>query len=169
MPGVCQPLRLAYGIASRYAGQDLGPAPLAMDGALADQDLLSLIVNTVLEGCIGETVAAAEAAWGSDHAQDPVLKDALAEIAADEARHAELAFAFVHWAVRHDPRLAPVLLGTVRNALASLEHGATDPADEWLSRHGLLPDARRPELKREALEEMVLPCIQAICAIERAA
>lgn len=161
--------RVAYGIGSRYAGHDIGPAPLALDGALADQDFLALVVNTVLEGCIGETVAAAEAAWGSMHAQDRVLTDVLADIAADEAKHAELAFAFVHWAVRRDPRLAPVVLATVEQELVSLAPRAPALADGWLSRHGLLPDARRWELKREVLEEMTLPCLRAICAVERAA
>ena len=161
--------RIAYGIGSRYAGHDLGPAPLSMDGALAENDFLSLVLNTVLEGCIGETVAAAEAAWGSEHAQDPALKDVFASIATDEARHAELAFAFVHWAIRRDPRLAPVVLETVKRELASLEAAAPNPADAWLARHGLLPDGRRSELKRQALEQMTLPCLTAICAVEQAA
>jgi hypothetical protein len=161
--------KIAYGIGSRYAGYDLGPAPLAMDGALAEHDFLSFVVNTVLEGCIGETVAAAEATWGSDHARDPVLRGILADIAADEARHAELAFAFVHWAILRDPRLAPVVLGIVDKELASPEPGASNPADGWLAQHGLLPDERRSELKREALEEMILPCLRAICSVERAA
>lgn len=161
--------KLAYGLGSRYAGYDMGPAPLAMDGALDEHDLRSMVVNTVLEGCIGETVAAAEAAWGGEHAHDPVLRGALSEIAADEARHAELAFAFVHWAVQSDPHLAPVVLRTVRQALAALEPATSGPADAWLARHGLLPEERRSELKREALEEMVLPCLTAICAVEQAA
>lgn len=161
--------KLAYGLGRRYGGYDMGPAPLAMDGALDDHDLRSMVVNTVLEGCIGETVAAAEAAWGSEQAQDPVLRGALSEIAADEARHAELAFAFVHWAVQSDPRLAQVVLRTVRQALAALEPATSSGADAWLARHGLLPEERRSELKREALEEMVLPCLTAICAVGRAA
>ena len=161
--------QIAYGIASRYAGHDLGPAPLAMDGALAEHDFLALVINTLLEGCIGETVAAAEAAWGSDHAQDPVLKGVLADIAADEARHAELAFAFVRWAVLRDPRLAPAVLATAQQALASVEPRESNPSDAWLAQHGLLPDGQRSELRREALIEMVLPCLRAICAVDRAA
>jgi len=161
--------KIAYGIGSRYAGHDLGPAPLAMDGALAENDFSALVINTLLEGCIGETVAAAEAAWGSAQAQEPVLRDVLAHIAADEARHAELAFAFVHWAVLRDPRLAPLVLKTVKRELASLEPAEPNPTDAWLARHGLLPDGRRWELKREALEEMILPCLRAICALRRVA
>lgn len=161
--------QLAYGIGARYAGRDLGPGPLDIDGALGERDLLSLVVNTVLEGCIGETVAAAEAAWGRDRADDPVLRDVLAGIAADEARHAELAFAFVHWAVRREPSLAAAVLDTAIRELATLPPDEPDSADGWLARHGLLPDSRRSALRRQALQEMVLPCLRGICTVERAA
>jgi len=49
------------------------------------------------------------------------------------------------------PRLAPVVLATVEKGLGSLEPGESNPAADG-ARHGLLPDGRRSELKREALE-----------------
>jgi hypothetical protein len=157
--------KLAFGIASRYSGSARGPGPLAMDGALAEHDFASVVVNAVLEGCSGETVAAAEARLGAESAEDSALAAVLAGIAVDESRHAELAFAFVRWAVLNDPRIANVVLETVHAELSTAAAQEVDPRQQWLTRHGLLPEHERAPLRRAALEQMVVPCLRAICAV----
>ncbi len=64
-----------------------------------DASLARLAVSTLKEGCIGETVAAVIAAEQLARATDPAVRAALAGIAADEARHAELAWRTVAWAM----------------------------------------------------------------------
>ena len=92
--------RLCFGLASAYAGQPIGPGPLAVDGALAGQtDLVAAVVATVREGCIGETIAAVHAELAAARATDPAVRAVLEQIAEDEARHAELAWRFVAWAL----------------------------------------------------------------------
>lgn len=56
------------------------------------RDLLALAVENAVEGCVNETYAALVAAHQSVHAA-PELRAGYARIAADEARHADLAWA----------------------------------------------------------------------------
>ncbi len=92
---------LCFALASGYAGEALAPGPFPLgDGALATRSLAALAASTVKEGCIGETVAAVAAAEQLARATDPAVRAALEQIAADEARHAELAWRTVAWAVQ---------------------------------------------------------------------
>src|SRR5690606_36296339 len=59
---------------------------LAMDGALAESDLASSVVNAVIEGCMGETVAASEARVGAASAGDGAVQVALESHAEMPAR-----------------------------------------------------------------------------------
>ena len=68
--------------------------PRAREGSFEE-----ILINVIREGCIGETVAAVEAAEALEHAVDPMVRDALARIAKDELRHADLAWQFVRWAL----------------------------------------------------------------------
>jgi hypothetical protein len=65
--------------------------------------LADIIELVIVEGCIGETSAALEALEAAEAETDPVLRSAYARIAADEQRHAELAFRFVRWALEQEP------------------------------------------------------------------
>ncbi len=62
------------------------------------RDLLALAVENAVEGCVNETYAALVAAHQSLHAA-PEMRAGYARIAADEARHAELAWAIDAWAL----------------------------------------------------------------------
>lgn len=91
--------RIAYGFASAHAGKDLGPAklPLTDADAAPTKDLVELVLDTIADGCFGETAASLEAAREAELATDATMRAKLDTIAADEARHAELAFAVVRW------------------------------------------------------------------------
>src|SRR5262245_21652767 len=89
-----------FTIASKLAGKKLGPGPLDVSGVDGARDLASITVATVKEGCVNETVSAWLAKERSEGARDPELRAALAKIAEDEGRHAELAWQFVTWAVQ---------------------------------------------------------------------
>jgi hypothetical protein len=90
--------KLCFGIASAYAGRPIGPGPLDVSNSLELASLADIVDLVILEGCIGETSAALDALESAETAADPVIRDAYARIAADEQRHAELAFRFVRWA-----------------------------------------------------------------------
>jgi len=91
--------RLCFGLASRFSGQALGPGQLDMTGVLRGTSLAECAGWTVIEGCIGETIAALTARAQIDVAKDENVRQALVRIAEDEERHAALAWRFVAWAL----------------------------------------------------------------------
>lgn len=163
--------RQAFAFASYYAGEALGPSALVIDGSLDRIDLDASVVTTFLEGCIGETVAALEARHAADAVEDPLLRQALAKVADDEARHALLAFEFLKWALpRAGAGLRDVLQTELTNAeaLASFESAA--PGEPDLAAYGIVSQRRASELRRAALKDVVRPCLGALLAeMDRAA
>src|SRR4029077_9623266 len=88
---------LAFGLASAYAGRDVGPGRLAIDGCLEAGNLRTFVQTVVAEGCVGETIAAVEAREALEYARDPAVIHALRVLAEDETRHAQLAWRTVAW------------------------------------------------------------------------
>jgi hypothetical protein len=54
--------------------------------------------ENVIEGCVRETYGALLATWQAANATDPGLRRCFSRIAADETRHAALAWAVAEWA-----------------------------------------------------------------------
>ncbi len=92
--------RVSYAIASAYAGEAIGPAPLTIASTSIETSLAAMAVETFLDGCIAETRAAIAARDKSFGEHDPVVRKVLTTIADDEERHAELAWRTVAWALR---------------------------------------------------------------------
>jgi hypothetical protein len=61
------------------------------------RSLEAIARENAVEGCVLETFGALIAAWQAAHAPDPALRRTFARIAADEARHAALAWAVARW------------------------------------------------------------------------
>lgn len=154
--------RLCFALASAYAGRRIGPGALPIDGALDDGDADTILRLVIREGCIGETVAAIEAAEAAAHAVDPVVRQVLTQIAADEQRHAELAWRYVAWTLKRDARLAAVLRQEITRAGA--EAPDVDATRETRLQHGIVSDAMRCALRGRALREVIAPCARALAA-----
>jgi len=161
--------RLCFALASAYAGEDVAPGPFPLGGDVrVDGSLAALAASTFAEGCLGETVAALVAAEQLARATDPAVRAALAEIAADEARHAELSWRTVAWAVRvggDDVRAAVerALLGALAGPPGGhpqIPGASVTPAG--LAAHGRLDDATRARAVTSAMEEVVLPAARAL-------
>ena len=138
--------KLAFGIASAYAGRDVGPGPLDVRGALDESTLESILVNVIREGCIGETVAAVEAAEALEHAVDPAVRRALAQITDDELRHADLAWQFVRWALESGGdglrAIAAREFESAREGRVAVAASAeTSGSDDAMLAGGILPEA----------------------------
>lgn len=132
--------KLCFTLASAYAGRSIGPGRLDVSSSLEASSLADIVDLVLLEGCIGETKAALEALELADTATDPVIRAAYARIAADEERHAELAFRFIRWALTRSP-------ATVRSRIeAALTSSTFDaPAANAVTRpclEGLLAASR---------------------------
>lgn len=166
--------RLAFGLASAYADAPLGPGPLSLNGALdgsSDDLLVEVAMGTLVEGCIGETVAALDAREGATGATDPHVRQVLSEIAADEERHAELAWRFLDWVLGQRPALATLLLERARAQLARAPSQPTSHAQRVttggaapLLEHGILSREQKLELEAQALEHVIVPCLVALAS-----
>jgi hypothetical protein len=159
--------RMCFALASAYAGEPLGPGALPLEGdILGSLDLTSIVLATVHEGCIGETLASLEASTVLEIAEEPAVKDVLTHIAEDEGRHAELAWRFVKWAL---PRGGQELRQAVRKAFdeAIAQAPASmvdDEESKELARHGRLTRLGRLRCRREGLLEVIGPASQALLA-----
>ena len=157
--------RLAFGLASAYAQQEIGPGALDVRGSIdAELDRFAIIEALVHEACVGETLAAIEAREAAAHAQDPSVAAALEQIAADELRHAQLGWRSLRWMLDlGDDRLRSFALARLDAALrevtaATIEDGV--PAS--LRAHGLLDDQLRTSVRRQAIVEVLGPCAAAL-------
>jgi hypothetical protein len=134
---------------------------------LSDVDLTDVVVRAVVEGCVGETIAAMIATEAAATAQDQGARLALRRIAQDEARHAELAWRFVRWAVCRSPELASVVeqafdaaaVGQGASASSTCEHEAA------MREAGRLSARVRAGIARRTLREVIAPCRAALAEL----
>jgi hypothetical protein len=161
--------RNAFALASAYLGRNVGPGPLDVSGALASSSPLEIVRSTILEGCIGETVAAVEAAEALAEASDPAVRAALGRVVEEETRHAELAFRFVQWVLDHGAHdlasaaARELVAITEREASLALRVPEDSPrAPESWRAHGVVDDGTRLEIRRRVLAEVSLPCARAL-------
>lgn len=167
--------RACFAIATRMLGRPVGPGKLALDGALAETSLVDIVRLTIREGCVGETMAAIEAAEAASVCEEPFIRATLVQIQADELRHAELAWRFVQWALAQTTRaperaaLEAVVRAEFAAVLAELGEAAA-PApfcapDEIVGeRYGVLSAATRLRVRRLALREVIAPCVEPLLA-----
>ncbi|MFN3200925.1 MAG: hypothetical protein ACE366_21170 [Bradymonadia bacterium] len=154
--------RACFKLAARYRGEAMGPGPLPMSGdVLGPTDLPSLTAAAVIEGCVGETLSALEAAEAAQIATDAEVKSVLVDIAEEEGRHAELAWAFVTWAVQQG---GEATRSAVTRAFAECEQKhkmaicpEQDPDADWLHAHGHVTDRMRFEVRVRGWREVVQP------------
>jgi hypothetical protein len=163
--------RAAFALASAYAGRDVGPGPLAIDGALGAVSARSVFATLAREGCIGETLAAVEATEAAGIATDEGVRTVLTKIARDETAHAELAWRTAAWlAANGDDDFREWARAELARAIDEREHGrgffvsSCEPssagagarADETRS-HGLLDIATKSALVHASLRDVVEP------------
>lgn len=159
---------IAYGVASSYAGHALGPGSLAVEGAAApSRSLLELVSDALSDGCVAETLASLEARHEASLNREPALARALAEIAEDEARHAELAFAVVSWALsvasenEHEQ-----IRGAIQITLAELADTKETVVIEPVA--GRLSSDERGALRQRAIALVIAPALGALLDRSRA-
>ena len=87
--------------------------------------MCSVVLGTIAEGCIGETVAALEVAEALAHCEEAKVREVLERISIEESRHAELAWQFVAWALATCPKAQPSIRrsATIRNSLSRRSSG----------------------------------------------
>jgi hypothetical protein len=164
---------LCFALATAYAGEEIGPGRFpAGDRIEASGSLIALAVAAVREGCVGETIAAVLVAEQAARATDPAVRAALEQIASDEARHAELAWRTVAWAVEAGgPEVRRAVAAAFRGG-GSTMRGSRGPDDgapmaEVLGTHGRLDAATSARVTAAAMELVVAPSARALLAAGR--
>ena len=153
---------LCFALASGYAGEPLEPDAFPIDDRLViDRELTAIVIETVVEGCIGETLAALQARAQLDATTDPAVVAALEATVEDETRHAELAWKVVAWAIRQGG--APVRAAAERTFTEFRPPPApnidlSDVDLQQFAAHGRLTPERAREVALEAIANVVRPC-----------
>lgn len=132
--------RVATALAER-AGATV-PRPRVPRGRV--RSLAEIAVENAVEGCVRETFGAAVALAQATSAGDPRVRAAMRPLAADEMRHAELAWCVHRWL---EPRLdraarARVVRARRRAALALVQETSVEPHADLVQQLGL-PTARQ--------------------------
>jgi hypothetical protein len=162
--------RDCFALSRRHGGRDVGPAPLPLTGALEELELSQIVLGTIAEGCIGETIAALEAAEAHAHCQDEPTRAVLARISADETAHAQLAWRFVAWALEQGPAsLRETVRAEFERQLSSAATSpsstiALDASEHQLLQQGLVGPELRSALRGRVLHDVVGPCVRALLA-----
>ncbi len=160
--------KMCFALAGSYSGQPVGPATLPVGDALADLSPEAILVTTILEGCIGETVAAIEAAEALEHTRDPVVRGVLSKIAGDEKRHAGLAWQYVRWVTSQDERLR-VMAAAVFASAATESRPPSRPSvadvDDDLLKFGIVSEPFRRQIRASVLLNVIAPCARALLAL----
>jgi hypothetical protein len=158
---------LCFALASAYAGEGVRPGPFPVGARVeAGASLESLASSTVREGCIGETVAAVVAAEQLARATHPAVRAALSRIAEDEARHAELAWRTVAWAIEvggapvRDAVARAFREAHVSTAVPPMDRSPTTPTT--LETHGRLDAAATARAVAAAMTSVVTPSARAL-------
>jgi hypothetical protein len=156
--------RDCFSMASAFAGGALGPGPLPLSGALAREVTpRALLVDAIVEACVNETLAAAEAAWLSGRSSVPVIAKLQETISQDESRHAALGWRTVKWLIQRHPELADTARMTFESARDSSVAGATESVgDEWMAAYGCMPSAAAARLQQRVWETVISPCADAL-------
>lgn len=154
--------RLAFALASRFGGRRVGPGALSIHGALGEDTPEAILTTTILEGCVGETMAALEARAALELCADEEVRAVLEQISEDEERHAALAWKVVSWMIEERPELRPVAERVFAQAVSrratSLGRGAGAPA------LGVLSGAELARVHADALDNVVIPCARGLFA-----
>jgi hypothetical protein len=161
-----------FALASAYAGRPIGPGRIEVADARIAADLESCVHTAFIEGCVGETVAAAEAAAAACAATDPNVAAVLQGIAEDEARHAALAWRFVAWALGS---ASPSARKRIASLVARWAEGTSLPAPFAteeppidLTAHGFVTGARRAALQARVVSQVIVPCARQLSSQLRA-
>jgi hypothetical protein len=157
---------LCFTLASAYDGAPLAPDLLPVGRELPlEGELTSVVTEAVAAGCIGQTLAALEAAARLSRTTDPAVAAALRTMIEDETRHAELAWRVVTWAIRTGGETARDAAARTFACFTVAPPRPTDLEGVCLTsfaQHGRLTAAEAHGAAVDALEHVVRPTAAAM-------
>ena len=154
--------RFCFAQASQFVEYGVTPGALALDGAFADESFAEFVRTNLLEGCIGESLAAMRMNERAQLAADPALSAALRAIGEDETRHAELAFRILSWCTTIDASVTHRVVSDVIAARAIDCPAVPTAANPAWSREGQLSPDEAAYLDGLVWEKTLLPLLRAL-------
>jgi hypothetical protein len=153
--------RALYELASELGEARVGPGRLAVPARKAPS-WERVTMETFFDACLNETAAAVVANERAQQAASTRVREALARIARDEARHAELGWRVLSWLVAAGGHAARGALATAVEALeAQGARAAGEPSQEGSRGDGFVASAEEAALRARVVAEVVLPCARA--------
>lgn len=146
--------RVCWSLIEALTGEATGPGPMIVPER-PPFDAAQILIATVIEGCVGETLGSLLFAESARHAT-PALAAIFATIADEEARHAELAFRIAKFIIGDDSRLAEV-------ARAAALRAPREPSA------GLLTLEQQRTVFERGFAEVVWPTLIALGGVRAAA
>ncbi len=147
--------KLCWSVLAALDGQQRGPSPMNIPGAHSN-DPEQILIATVIEGCVSETLGSLLFAEAARQCTVPELARVYRVIADEEAEHAALAFRIVQFLAREDPSRTD----------RALEAAASAPRDDSdtpaIPSLGMLDRAAQREVLDRGYREVVLPTLIAL-------
>lgn len=152
--------QIAWSIAGRCGDQGpfgAGPLTISTRTTAPSATHVEVAVDAFREGCVEETVAALALSRAASLTSQRWLREALTTMAEDEARHAELAWRIVRWALgAGGSRVRDALrCAATEEASRELVYSPTHQDHEW----GLLGASEASAVHVSARENVILPCV----------
>jgi hypothetical protein len=147
--------RLCYAIASQLGGP-VGPDRLDLRGLDLDVDPARVVLESILEGCIGETIAAAKMRYLAARVENPDIAAMLESIAEDEAMHAALAWKALDWMLRTFD-VGAVARETFATAISQMSRSHTHGRESAMLRYGVLDEATSEWVTASVLRDVIAP------------
>jgi hypothetical protein len=162
-----------FAVAGAYIGEPVEPSPLPLAPAQTPS-LVEFVTATIIEGCIGETLAVLQAVEQFKVAKDKTIRRVLAKIIQDEQNHSELAYDTVEWALSlGGPEVIKAAEAAFARAHELVPDGTPDPTlshEEMtgLSAHGFVGGERLRESLHRGVDEVITPTAERLLSPYRA-
>ncbi len=125
--------------------------------------LQQIAFDALIEGCWGEGIASAVAGVAATRSSGQV-RQVLRTIEAEEARHAELAWATLRWVTKRDPSLLEPLIAEARGHVSAPPSRDALEEPAFIEGFGLLSAAETASIEQTTLTGVVLPVLYAMRA-----
>jgi hypothetical protein len=154
-----------------------GPIAALGDGGGPPIDLTRLAIGSLIDGCLGEGIAADVAGHGALAANEPAIRETLAMIAREETGHAELAWDVLSWCLDIGDDAVRTAVATRVEALAKevtprLPSTIRDIDERVLAAYGVIDQDTLGEIaaaRIAAVQKRARTLVSAPAALRRAA
>jgi hypothetical protein len=152
--------RLCFGLAAQLSGRSLAPDDLELPTPRGGS-AIDVALDTFVEGCVGETIAAACARRSASLAADPVVRAVLERIADDETEHAALAWRTIAWVTEREGSRVLVALRERAKQMRTSEPESIpeDPDAAELHAQGRLDRAELARVRAQVWRELIDPLL----------